>query len=115
VREQRNVVLAFRPSPSQLNFLGWVATSGAPYIDVRLPPPNLTPSPPRAQFVVTDRIASPPDLSDLYLERYFYLPPSYFPTSLGSRPPPNPARVRETLRFASSSFIFSAFNQPWKV
>jgi hypothetical protein len=50
--------------PVQAHYLAFVSSMGASYIDA----------------VLTDRVASPPDLSRYYDERLVLLPPSYFPS-----------------------------------
>ena len=48
----------------QCGFLGFIGTTGARFMD----------------FVVTDRVASPPRLAHLYSERLAYLPHTYMVT-----------------------------------
>jgi predicted O-linked N-acetylglucosamine transferase (SPINDLY family) len=109
VREQRCVILAHSPAPVQVNFLAWVATSGAPYI----------------QHIVSDAIASPPEMAPLYSERLLLMPHSYFPSSIAWRhrrsnsPPPQPSAadikaLRMSLNLPGPP-IMSAFNQLWKI
>lgn len=109
VREQRCVILAHRPAPVQINFLAWVATSGAPYI----------------HHIVSDAVASPPEMAPLYSEKLLLMPHSYFPSSIAWRhrqtnaPPPQPTAadvksLRSTLKLPNPP-IMSAFNQLWKI
>jgi protein O-GlcNAc transferase len=109
VREQRCVILAHTPAPVQVNFLAWVATSGAPYM----------------QHIVTDAVASPPEMALLYSEKLLLMPFSYFPSSIAWRhrradlPPPQPAKdhvkaLRLSLKLPGPP-IMSAFNQLWKI
>ena len=109
VREQRCVILAHTPAPVQVNFLAWVATSGAPYM----------------QHIVTDAVASPPEMAPLYSEKLLLMPHSYFPSSIAWRqrrahaPPPQPASdqvkaLRLSLKLPGPP-ILSAFNQLWKI
>mmetsp|Transcript_45304 Transcript_45304/g.117240 ORF Transcript_45304/g.117240 Transcript_45304/m.117240 type:complete len:806 (-) Transcript_45304:7-2424(-) len=62
----RAELFALRLAPIQVNFLGWVATSGAPYID----------------YQITDNIASPPEYTSFYTEHFTYMPYSYFVSNL---------------------------------
>jgi protein O-GlcNAc transferase len=109
VRDQRCVILAYSPSPVQANFLAWVATSGASYI----------------QHIVTDAVASPPETAPLYSEKLLLMPHSYFPSSIAWRhrrsntepPQPTSAEVkalRLSLKLPAPP-IMSAFNQLWKI
>jgi predicted O-linked N-acetylglucosamine transferase (SPINDLY family) len=109
VREQRCVILAHSPAPVQVNFLAWVATSGAPYM----------------QHIVTDAVASPPEMAPLYSEKLLLMPHSYFPSSIAWRhrrqnslpPQPTAAEVkalRLSLKLPNPP-VMSAFNQLWKI
>ena len=109
VREQRCVILAHSPAPVQVNFLAWVSTSGAPYM----------------QHIVSDAVASPPEMAPLYSEKLLLMPHSYFPSSIAWRhrrshtlpPQPTSAEVqnlRLSLKLPSPP-IMSAFNQLWKI
>ena len=75
VRSQRNIIMALTPAPVQVNFLAWVATTGAPFI----------------QYIITDRVASPPELQRSYSEKMMLMPSSYFPSNLRNGPPPPPS------------------------
>ncbi|GIQ87998.1 hypothetical protein KIPB_010154, partial [Kipferlia bialata] len=59
---QENLVFALRPAPVQVSFLGFASTSGASFID----------------YLITDRVASPPVLGHFYTEQLIYMPHSYF-------------------------------------
>jgi predicted O-linked N-acetylglucosamine transferase (SPINDLY family) len=93
----------------QVNFLAWVATSGAPYM----------------QHIVTDAVASPPEMAPLYSEKLLLMPHSYFPSSIAWRhrrqnslpPQPTAAEVkalRLSLKLPNPP-VMSAFNQLWKI
>jgi protein O-GlcNAc transferase len=59
----RQDVFALRPSPIQIQFMGFCGTTGADYID----------------YIITDEVASPvPVLNQYYSEKAIYMPDSYF-------------------------------------
>ena len=60
----RPQIFAFRPARVQCSYLGFPGTMGARFLD----------------FLVTDRVASPPRLAHLYSERLAYLPHTYMVT-----------------------------------
>ena len=107
VREQRNIILAFTPAPIQVNFLAWVASSGAPFI----------------QYLISDAIASPPEFQADYSEKLLVFPHSYFPTDLrNSEPDPPAAASAQQLReerkrrgLPEEGPLLSGFNQLWKI
>ncbi|KAH8024981.1 hypothetical protein HPB51_002395 [Rhipicephalus microplus] len=58
----RNEIFALRPAPVQAMWLGYPGTSGAPFMD----------------YLVTDRITSPPHLTSQYSEKLAYMPHTFF-------------------------------------
>jgi predicted O-linked N-acetylglucosamine transferase (SPINDLY family) len=60
----RTGAFAYRPSPVQVNYLGFAGTMGAPYID----------------YIVADRTVIPEDQHCHYSEKVVYLPHTYQPT-----------------------------------
>ena len=61
-RGSRLEIFAMRPAPIQLMYMGFPGTSGAKYID----------------YLVTDRVTSPPELAHVYTEALLWMPHSYF-------------------------------------
>ena len=55
-------LMALRPSPVQILHQEFLGTSGGLYVD----------------YIVTDKITSPPHLKDLYTEEFIYLPNHFF-------------------------------------
>ncbi len=55
-------MLALRPAPIQILHQEFLMTSGAQYVDC----------------IITDRVASPLRLKDLYAEKFLYLPNHFF-------------------------------------
>lgn len=60
-RDSRPEILAQRPAPLQVAWLGYPGTTGAPFVD----------------FMLTDRIVTPPRCQPFYDERFAYLPQCY--------------------------------------
>lgn len=56
-------VLALRPAPIQMSFKNFVGTLGARD---------------HVAWLLTDRVASPPELSNLFAERFVYMPGSFY-------------------------------------
>lgn len=87
-------VLALRPAPIQVTWLGYAGTSGAPFID----------------YAIVDRVVAPD--ATAFSEQLAYLPHSFFPTDdsrvIGSAPARAEAGLPET------GFVFCSFNQVWK-
>ena len=57
----RTSIFARRPAPIQVNYLGYLGTMGAPYID----------------YIIADRIFIPADRHEFYSEKVVYLPNSF--------------------------------------
>ena len=96
-RDARSGILARRPAPIQVNWLGFPGTMGAPFID----------------YIFADRIAIPPSSVQYYSEALVYLPDCYLPNDrtrvIGRAPSRSEAGLPE------SGFVFSAFNAPFKI
>ena len=60
--ERAQGLMALRPSPLQILHQEFLGTSGGQYVD----------------YIVTDKITSPPHLADLYTEKFMYLPNHFF-------------------------------------
>lgn len=93
----RTEVLAMRPAPVQVNFLGHPGTMGAPFVD----------------FVVTDRFLTPPDQQRFYTERFAYLPDCYQPNAPRTASESVPSRSEVGL--PDAGFVFCSFNSPYKI
>src|SRR5262249_40404361 len=57
-------ILARRPAPVHVNYLGYPGTMGADFID----------------YILVDRFVVPPDRCDAFAEKTVYLPDTYFAT-----------------------------------
>lgn len=90
-------ILASRPSPVQVNYLGYPGTTGADFID----------------YVVTDPFVTPPGSERHYSERLVLMPASYLVNDrkrpIADTPP------RRELGLPEGAMVFCCFNQPYKI
>lgn len=93
-----SAVMALRPAPVQLNFLGYVATQAAEWID----------------GIIADAIVVPPGAEADWSERILRMPNTYFPSDR-SRPCPAPDRDRAAHGLPETGFVFACFNSPHKI
>jgi len=94
----RTGILARRPAPVQVSYLGYPGTSGAPYID----------------YLVADRTVIGAGLEPCFSEAIAHLPHSYQP-NLSSRPRADVAPARASLGLPSQGFVFCCFNNAYKI
>lgn len=94
---QRLGILARRPAPVQISFLGYPGSTGAPFIDYLVSDPHVIPAAERAH----------------YSERLIVLPHCYQPTDDQRLIGPRPSRFDAGL--PDNGFIFAAFNHSWKI
>lgn len=87
-------VLARRPATVQASWLGYAATTAAPFLDV----------------CIADRIVAPDQ--DAFGERLEYLPHCFMPHDTTRAPAPAPARAEAGL--PGDAFVFCSFNNAWK-
>lgn len=95
--DYRMGVFARRPAPVQVNYLGFPATLGAPYID----------------YLIADRIVIPRDEHRFYDEKIVYLPDCYQAND-DARPRPAQVPNREACGLPPDAFVFCNFNQSYK-
>jgi protein O-GlcNAc transferase len=93
----RNGVLAFRPSPIQVNYLGFPGTLGAPFYDYIIGDPTVTP------------LAHAAD----YSEKIAQMPVCYQPNDRSRAIGPRPTRPE--CRLPESGFVFCSFNSAYKI
>ncbi len=97
-RGARLGILAYRPAPIQVHYLGFPGTTGADFID----------------YLITDRIVTPIDDAPFYSEKLVYLPHSYQVNDQQQK-----IAVREWSRnecgLPDKGFVFSSFNLPYKI
>jgi protein O-GlcNAc transferase len=94
----RTGILASRPAPLQINFLGYPGTMGAPYID----------------YIVADPIVIPVEDQGCYSEQVIYLPRCYQPNdAMRALPAEGPGRA--SCGLPQGGFIFCCFNNLYKI
>ncbi|HYH37244.1 MAG TPA: tetratricopeptide repeat protein [Azospirillum sp.] len=92
----RTRILAMRPAPIQVNYLGFAGTMGVPYID----------------YMFTDRFLTPPGAEAHYAEKLVFLP-SYQPNSTRAITPGQFAR--SAFGLPENGFVFASFNNTYKI
>ncbi len=83
-------ILAHRPAPAQVNFLGYAGSMGAPYID----------------YLIADRRVIPETEADRYAENIVWMPESYLPTDDRAVLAAAPTRAEEGL--PEDGFVYMA-------
>jgi protein O-GlcNAc transferase len=91
-------VLACRPAPIQVNYLGYPGTMGADYID----------------YIIADRIVIPEDQQQLYSENVVYLPHCYQAND-DRRPISDVVFSRGQVGLPDHGFVFCSFNNTFKI
>lgn len=91
-------VLASRPAPVQVNYLGYPGTTGAPYID----------------YIMADRVVIPAADQQFYSEKVVYLPDSYQPND-DCRVCPAVGVTRTGQGLPEHGFVFCSFNNTYKL
>lgn len=94
----RTGILAHRPAPIQVSYLGYPSTLGGNHID----------------YLIADRQIIPPDQQPYYTEKLVYLPDTYWVNDdkLPQLPPP-PSRAQAGL--PDQGFVFCCFNNTFKI
>ena len=91
-------IMALRPAPVQVNYLGYSATMGADFID----------------YVIADEIVLPFSERDAYVEKIVHLPDCYLVNG-------QPRRIafiapsRSDVGLPEQGFVFCSFNNCWKI
>jgi protein O-GlcNAc transferase len=93
----RPAILAYRPCPVQVQYLGFPGTMGGDFID----------------YVIGDAVVTPLQDADFYSEAIAALPHSYQVNDAArARPGPLP---RTALGLPPDQFVFCSFNNSWKI
>ena len=95
-RGARLELFALRPAPIQVHYLGFSATTGAPFID----------------YLVTDHQQVPPQNRPHFSEQLAYLPDTFMATQRAAIAPRQPSRAECGL--PESAFVFANFNSHYK-
>jgi predicted O-linked N-acetylglucosamine transferase (SPINDLY family) len=96
--EARQGVFSHRPSPVQINYLGFPGTIGADYID----------------YILADRFVIPPGHEPCYTEKVVYLPDSY-QVNDSKRPISERIPTRAEAALPATGFVFCCFNNNYKI
>ncbi len=96
-QESRSGILALRPAPVQVNYLGYPGTMGADFVD----------------YMIADRFTVPEELRRYYSEQVVWLP-DCFQANDSKRPRP-PAPSRRECGLPDNGFVFCCFNQTFKI
>jgi len=96
-RDARTEILALRPSPIQVNWLGYPGTLGAAFID----------------YIVVDPVVVPEEQAAAFDEQLAYLPHAYAPVDDRRAIAPIPRRAEVGL--PEDAFVFCCFNNPYKI
>jgi protein O-GlcNAc transferase len=95
--EARSGILARRPAPVQVNYLGYPGSMGADYMD----------------YLIADRYVIPEERRGHYAEQVVYLPDTFQATDATRRL--GPAPPREALGLPEAGFVFCSFNNSYKI
>jgi protein O-GlcNAc transferase len=97
-RDARTGILALRPAPVQVNYLGLNATMGADYVD----------------YILADHYVIPEGSQSYYSERVVYLPETFLVND--SVRHIEPAKLsRAAAGLPETGFVFCAFNNSYKI
>lgn len=91
-------ILAQRPAPVQVNFLGYAGSMGVDYMD----------------YLIADRHVIPREHWPYYSEKIVYLPDAYLPTD-GSVEIPDQIPQRAEYGLPESGLVFCAFSHDYKI
>ena len=94
----RQGVFSYRPSPVQVNYLGFPGTIGADYID----------------YIIADRHVIPPGHQAHYTEQVVYLPDTY-QVNDSKRKISDDMPARAAAKLPERGFVFCCFNNNYKI
>lgn len=89
-------ILAYRPAPIQITYLGLPATTGFPFID----------------YVIADEFLIPPEEARYYSEKPLYMPHIYQVSDRKRQQGPKPTRA--SCGLPEQGFVFCSFNNSYK-
>ncbi|MBF0160139.1 MAG: tetratricopeptide repeat protein, partial [Magnetococcales bacterium] len=94
----RSQILAYRPAPVQLSWLGYLGTMGTDCID----------------FIITDRWVTPEQQQSCYQEKFLYMPHSFL-ISDGEQEVADTTGNRTSHGLPEQGFVFCCFNTHYKI
>lgn len=96
-QHERSEILALRPAPIQVNYLGFPGTMGANFMD----------------YLIADRFIIPPEFMRHYTEKVLWLPDCYMPRDTTVQRQAAPSR--KACGLPEDGFVFCSFNMPYKI
>jgi protein O-GlcNAc transferase len=97
-RDAPSAIMAHRPAPIQVNYLGYPSTMGADFID----------------YIIADPFIAPMDHQRFFDERIVQLPECYQPNDR-LRKAAEPAPTRAQCGLPAGAFVFCSFNNAYKI
>jgi predicted O-linked N-acetylglucosamine transferase (SPINDLY family) len=94
----RTEVLALRPAPLQVSYMGYLGTMGADFID----------------YIVTDRFVTPPEQAPFFVEKFVYLPDCFMINHPQAKTERHPF-TRIECGLPETGFVFCCFNNTYKI
>lgn len=94
----RSQIVAMRPAPLQINYLGYPGTMGAEFMD----------------YVITDRFITPPELEPFFTEKFVYLPDCY-QINDRKRAIAEQTPTRTGCGLPEEGIVFCCFNTAYKI
>jgi predicted O-linked N-acetylglucosamine transferase (SPINDLY family) len=96
-QSSRSGIMALRPAPIQVNWLGFPGTMGASFVD----------------YLISDGFITPPNQVQHYSEQLVILPDTYQPND--HQRPVAPISARAECSLPEDAFVFCCFNQTFKI
>ena len=90
-------IMALRPAPVQVSYLGYLGTMGADFID----------------YLIADPILIPKECREHYIEKIAYLPS--YQVNDSKRPAPEGPATRAAFGLPERGFVFCCFNASFKI
>lgn len=97
-RQSRPQIPALRPAPVQASWLGYAGTMGGDFID----------------WLITDRVVTPPEHKPFYSERFVYLPHCYQVNDC-DQPIAAATPTRAACGLPDNALVFCNFNKAFKI
>jgi predicted O-linked N-acetylglucosamine transferase (SPINDLY family) len=95
----RPQILAWRPAPIAVNFVGYPGTLGAPFVD----------------YIIADAVVLPFDQQAFYSERIVHLPHCFQPNDTQRKIAAADTPTREAAGLPEKGFVFCCFNNNFKI
>lgn len=96
-QSSRSGILSLRPTPIQVNWLGYPGSMGAPFVD----------------YLISDAFITPPDQAQHYRERLMLMPDTYQPND--RQRPMAAIPTRADCGLPADALVLCCFNQTFKI